>query len=182
MRGPSLAYFDELGRGTSTHDGAAIAVATLDHVASGPRTLSLFTTHHPTVAELARVRPADIALRHMAVVGEELLFRLAHDAGPGSLGVRAAAAAGLPPSLLQDARARSQMLRTRATRQAEAARDLRLAALLLGEAGGEAGGDGGGEGGAECEGGAEAEAEVGPPAWTALQQRIVAARARGLAP
>jgi DNA mismatch repair protein MSH3 len=44
----SLVIMDELGRGTATHDGVAIASATLQHlVESG--TLTLFVTHYPEV-------------------------------------------------------------------------------------------------------------------------------------
>ena len=45
----SLLLMDELGRGTSTYDGAAIACATLQHVATVTQSLCIFTTHHPLV-------------------------------------------------------------------------------------------------------------------------------------
>lgn len=45
----SLVVIDELGRGTSTHDGVAIAYATLKHVIQGLRPLTLFVTHYPQV-------------------------------------------------------------------------------------------------------------------------------------
>lgn len=44
---------DELGRGTATHDGVAIACATLSHLVSHIQCLSLFVTHYPEVASLA---------------------------------------------------------------------------------------------------------------------------------
>jgi len=59
----SLVVLDELGRGTSTHDGVAVAHATLEHLVggvggssasdgscSGSGTLTLFVTHYPSVA------------------------------------------------------------------------------------------------------------------------------------
>jgi DNA mismatch repair protein MSH3 len=58
----SLVVLDELGRGTSTHDGVAIAIATLRHLAGatatgtgatetqGPRCATIFVTHYPAVA------------------------------------------------------------------------------------------------------------------------------------
>ena len=45
----SLVVIDELGRGTSTHDGVAIAYATLSHIIHHLRPLTLFVTHYPQV-------------------------------------------------------------------------------------------------------------------------------------
>jgi DNA mismatch repair protein MSH3 len=50
----SLVILDELGRGTSTHDGAAIAHAVLDHVVRETRCLTLFITHYQTLARVAQ--------------------------------------------------------------------------------------------------------------------------------
>ncbi|WYZ35024.1 hypothetical protein EsH8_I_001300 [Colletotrichum jinshuiense] len=49
----SLVILDELGRGTSTHDGAAIAHAVLDHVVRSNKCLTLFITHYQNLARLA---------------------------------------------------------------------------------------------------------------------------------
>ncbi|KAJ0167221.1 DNA mismatch repair protein MSH3 [Colletotrichum tanaceti] len=49
----SLVILDELGRGTSTHDGAAIAHAVLDHVVREIRCLTFFITHYQNLARLA---------------------------------------------------------------------------------------------------------------------------------
>lgn len=49
----SLVVLDELGRGTSTHDGVAIALATLRHVVRDLGCATLFVTHYPQVADLA---------------------------------------------------------------------------------------------------------------------------------
>ena len=45
---------DELGRGTATHDGVAIAMATLGHCVSHLKCLTLFVTHYPEVSLQAR--------------------------------------------------------------------------------------------------------------------------------
>lgn len=42
----SLVILDELGRGTATTDGAAIAAAVLDHLAAAVRCRGLFATHY----------------------------------------------------------------------------------------------------------------------------------------
>lgn len=49
----SLIILDELGRGTSTHDGVAIAQAVLDHVVRNIRSLTLFITHYQNLSALA---------------------------------------------------------------------------------------------------------------------------------
>lgn len=46
----ALVVIDELGRGTSTHDGVAIAQATLQHLVQILRPLVLFVTHYPQVS------------------------------------------------------------------------------------------------------------------------------------
>ncbi|KAI1118963.1 muts domain V-domain-containing protein [Nemania sp. NC0429] len=49
----SLVILDELGRGTSTYDGAAIAQAVLQHVVEDTRCLTLFITHYQSLARVA---------------------------------------------------------------------------------------------------------------------------------
>jgi len=49
----SLVILDELGRGTSTYDGAAIAQAVLHHVVEDTRCLTLFITHYQSLARVA---------------------------------------------------------------------------------------------------------------------------------
>ena len=50
----SLIILDELGRGTSTHDGVAIAHAVLDHIVRDTKALALFITHYQNLASLSR--------------------------------------------------------------------------------------------------------------------------------
>lgn len=52
----SLVIIDELGRGTATHDGVSIACATLSHLVRHTRCLTIFVSHFPEVAALARHR------------------------------------------------------------------------------------------------------------------------------
>ena len=49
----SLIILDELGRGTSTHDGVAIAQAVLEHVVRQTRSLTLFITHYQSLSKIA---------------------------------------------------------------------------------------------------------------------------------
>ena len=71
----SLVLLDELGRGTSTHDGAAIAHAVLDHLVRRTRCFTLFATHYPALGAMARsraVRPRGaVANMHMAYLEED---------------------------------------------------------------------------------------------------------------
>eukprot|EP00879_Flechtneria_rotunda_P029922 GHRR01032389.1.p1 GENE.GHRR01032389.1~~GHRR01032389.1.p1 ORF type:complete len:502 (+),score=204.36 GHRR01032389.1:576-2081(+) len=55
----SLVIMDELGRGTATHDGVAIATATLGYLVTHKQCLTLFVTHYPEVAALARHGSSD---------------------------------------------------------------------------------------------------------------------------
>ena len=48
----SLVIIDELGRGTSTHDGLAIAQASLHHLVAKTCCLTLFVTHYPKVCHV----------------------------------------------------------------------------------------------------------------------------------
>jgi len=50
----SLIILDELGRGTSTHDGVAIAHAVLDHIVRESKSLLLFITHYQSLSMVAR--------------------------------------------------------------------------------------------------------------------------------
>ena len=65
----SLVILDEVGRGTSTHDGLSIAYATLHHLAVA-RVPTLFVTHYPLLCRLANEQPG-VANYHMAFLEEE---------------------------------------------------------------------------------------------------------------
>lgn len=116
----SLVILDELGRGTSTYDGVAIAYATLSHIAEiGCNTL--FVTHYPTVAQdLAREKPDKISNWHMSFDeikmpdgGAEItfLYQLTRGLQEASFGVWCARLAGLPKPILDIAQMRSSSLK-----------------------------------------------------------------------
>ncbi|XP_029430030.1 DNA mismatch repair protein Msh3 isoform X2 [Rhinatrema bivittatum] len=67
----SLVILDELGRGTSTHDGLAIAYATLEYFIRDVASLTLFVTHYPPVCELENVYPEHVGNYHMAFLVTE---------------------------------------------------------------------------------------------------------------
>eukprot|EP00117_Sycon_ciliatum_P039299 scpid29142/ scgid0544/ DNA mismatch repair protein Msh3; Divergent upstream protein; Mismatch repair protein 1 len=62
----SLVILDELGRGTSTHDGVAIAYSTLHFLITKVECLVLFVTHYPAVAQLCAQHPAAVKAFHMS--------------------------------------------------------------------------------------------------------------------
>ncbi|EGD77860.1 hypothetical protein PTSG_12896 [Salpingoeca rosetta] len=67
----SLVIMDELGRGTSTHDGVAIAHATLKYLIDKLRCLSLFVTHYPSLAEVTALYPQHVLCSHMSFVEQQ---------------------------------------------------------------------------------------------------------------
>jgi DNA mismatch repair protein MutS len=103
----SLVLMDEVGRGTSTYDGLALARAAAVHLAASSRAYTLFATHYFELTELASEYPT-IANVHLDAVeyGEQLVFMHAVKEGPAnrSFGLQVAALAGLPKSVIADAR------------------------------------------------------------------------------
>ncbi|TBR38981.1 MULTISPECIES: DNA mismatch repair protein MutS [Dyella] len=103
----SLVLMDEVGRGTSTYDGLALARAAAVHLAAASRAYTLFATHYFELTELANEYPT-IANVHLDAVeyGDQLVFMHAVKEGPAnrSFGLQVAALAGLPKSVIADAR------------------------------------------------------------------------------
>ncbi|MFM9026119.1 MAG: DNA mismatch repair protein MutS, partial [Planctomycetaceae bacterium] len=102
----SLVILDEVGRGTSTFDGLAIAQAVVEHLQSRVGCRTLFATHYLQLAELERlpgVANAQVLVRQH---GEELVFL--HQVVPGaadkSWGVHVARLAGVPAAVIDRAR------------------------------------------------------------------------------
>jgi DNA mismatch repair protein MutS len=101
----SLLILDELGRGTSTYDGMAIAWAVLEFIHSHPRlgSRTLFATHYHELTALVERLP-HIVNYHVAVAerGDEVAFL--HEIRPGSAdksyGVHVARLAGLPKQVI----------------------------------------------------------------------------------
>ncbi|WP_242691370.1 DNA mismatch repair protein MutS [Lysobacter enzymogenes] len=105
----SLVLMDEIGRGTSTYDGLALAEACARHLAHHNRAYTLFATHYFELTALAE--PGNgIANVHLDAVehGEQLVFMHAVKDGPAdrSFGLQVAALAGLPKSVVKQARGR----------------------------------------------------------------------------
>ena len=105
----SLVLMDEIGRGTSTYDGLALAEACARHLAHSNRAYTLFATHYFELTTLAEPG-SGIANVHLDAVehGEQLVFMHAVKDGPAdrSFGLQVAALAGLPRSVVKQARGR----------------------------------------------------------------------------
>ncbi|XP_016898402.1 DNA mismatch repair protein Msh3 isoform X2 [Cynoglossus semilaevis] len=114
----SLVILDELGRGTSTHDGIAIAYATLEYFISRVKSLTLFVTHYPPLCELERVYPEHVSNYHMDFLLNEpdaapdtddgevrpefitFLYQLTEGAAGRSYGLNVARLADIPDPVL----------------------------------------------------------------------------------
>ncbi len=103
----SLILLDEMGRGTSTFDGLALAWATLEYLQRHIGARTLFATHYHELTMLAEEFPR---LKNLHVEVKEttqgIVFLHRIEQGPAnrSYGVDVARLAGLPPSVIQRAR------------------------------------------------------------------------------
>uniref|UniRef100_A0A0G4I1U6 DNA mismatch repair proteins mutS family domain-containing protein n=1 Tax=Chromera velia CCMP2878 TaxID=1169474 RepID=A0A0G4I1U6_9ALVE len=118
----SLAVLDELGRGTSTFDGTAIAMASLRHLAERIQCRSLFSTHFHLLPpefetdEAAGEGGGVVANFHMAAEVDEsshsvtFLYKVSKGVCPRSHGMHVARVAGIPESVLTSAQKKSDQL------------------------------------------------------------------------
>ena len=104
----SLVLVDEIGRGTSTYDGLALAWACARELAHRTRSFTLFATHYFEITELAR-HVRGVANVHLDAVehGERIVFMHRVKEGPAdrSYGIAVAALAGIPNEVITRARA-----------------------------------------------------------------------------
>ncbi|MBK7764998.1 MAG: DNA mismatch repair protein MutS [Sulfuritalea sp.] len=112
----SLVLMDEIGRGTSTFDGVALAFAIARHLIEKNRAWTLFSTHYFELTRLAQDYPV-CANVHLDAVehGHKIVFLHAVEEGPASqsYGVQVAALAGMPPAVVREARRRLALLENR---------------------------------------------------------------------
>ena len=104
----SFIILDEVGRGTSTYDGLAIAWAVVEAVHEVNRCRCLFATHYHELTRLAEKLPA-LSLHHVRAREYRGDLVLLHELGSGpadrSYGIAVARLAGLPPKVLARAKA-----------------------------------------------------------------------------
>ncbi|HEY5676460.1 MAG TPA: DNA mismatch repair protein MutS, partial [Myxococcales bacterium] len=103
----SLLVLDEVGRGTSTFDGLALAWAIAEHLHDVVGARTLFATHYHELCDLAREKPRAVNLT-MAVTEVDgsvvFLRKIVAGAASRSYGIQVAKLAGLPESVLKRAR------------------------------------------------------------------------------
>jgi len=103
----SLIVLDEIGRGTSTYDGLALAWAVIEHIHRNIRAKTLFATHYHELTELATqlegVRNLHVSVRES---GDQILFlrKVEPGAADRSYGIEVARLAALPMSVIERAR------------------------------------------------------------------------------
>ncbi|MBN8615473.1 MAG: DNA mismatch repair protein MutS, partial [Deltaproteobacteria bacterium] len=104
----SLVVLDEVGRGTSTYDGLAIARAVAEHLVDRVRCRALFATHYHELCALEAARPGLVSNRNVAAREhkEDVVFlhRLIAGGANRSYGVAVARLAGLPDEVVTRAR------------------------------------------------------------------------------
>lgn len=113
----SLVVLDELGRGTSTHDGVAIAASVLDYLVRERKCLTLFITHYQMLARMANGFPGgELKNVHMRFTEEEgsdnvtFLYEVGEGVAHRSYGLNVARLANINQSVIEVARERSANL------------------------------------------------------------------------
>ncbi|HET9023677.1 MAG TPA: DNA mismatch repair protein MutS [Burkholderiaceae bacterium] len=113
----SLVLMDEIGRGTSTFDGMALAAAIARELVEKNRSLTLFATHYFELTQLAEQHP-DVANVHVAAAesGGKVVFLHEVRDGPAnqSYGLAVAQLAGVSPAVIRRARSLLTQLEERA--------------------------------------------------------------------
>jgi DNA mismatch repair protein MSH6 len=115
----SLVLLDELGRGTATHDGNAIACAVVRELCDTTRCRTLFSTHYHSLVEEFANNP-HVTLGHMACMVENendedptqetitFLYKFVNGSCPKSYGFNAARLANIPDKVIRIAHAKAK--------------------------------------------------------------------------
>jgi len=103
----SFIVLDEIGRGTATYDGLALAWAVVEHIHARTRAKTLFATHYHELTELAEqlegVRNLSVSVKE---AGDRIIFLRKVEPGKAdrSYGIEVARLAGLPLSVIERAK------------------------------------------------------------------------------
>src|SRR5207249_2725876 len=103
----SFIVLDEIGRGTATYDGLALAWAVVEHIHARTRAKTLFATHYHELTELAELLDGVRNLRvSVKEAGDHIIFLRRAEPGRAdrSYGIEVARLAGLPLAVLARAR------------------------------------------------------------------------------
>ena len=118
----SLVLMDEIGRGTSTYDGLSLAWASADWLATKINAMTLFATHYFELTELPN-QIEHLANVHLDAIehGDSIAFMHAVQEGAASksYGLAVASLAGVPKSVIKQAKAKLQQLEALGHQKAE---------------------------------------------------------------
>lgn len=102
----SLVLMDEIGRGTSTFDGLALASAIATHLHDKNKAFTLFATHYFELTEFPSAHPQALNV-HVSAVESNNSIAFLHEVQPGpasrSYGVQVARLAGVPAAVIRQA-------------------------------------------------------------------------------
>ena len=101
--GRSIVILDEVGRGTSTHDGLSIAQACMEHLHDVVGCRTLFATHYHELTAAADTMPHAVCMAMEATPGSHgdvFAYRIGPGRAGRSYGLKVAALAGMPASVL----------------------------------------------------------------------------------
>jgi DNA mismatch repair protein MutS len=116
----SLILMDEIGRGTSTFDGLALAWAIAEHMAKTIRGYCLFATHYFELTALSERFDNTVNIHLSAVEHQDkivFLHQIEEGAASQSYGLQVAALAGVPKSVIQRAKTVLQELEQQSVHQ-----------------------------------------------------------------
>ena len=112
----SFLIFDEIGRGTATFDGMALAQAIIEYATTHLQAKTLFSTHYHELTQLEQTIPL-LKNMHVAVHEENdqvtFLYKVRHGSMSRSFGIHVAQLASLPNALIQRAKSILAMLETK---------------------------------------------------------------------
>ncbi|MDA0771678.1 MAG: DNA mismatch repair protein MutS [Cyanobacteria bacterium] len=125
MSSKSFVVLDEIGRGTSTYDGVAIAWSIVEYLAKNSKPRTIFATHYHELANLDKVFP--IVQNYQVLVAEnnnpnakariEFLHKVVEGSADKSYGIEVARLAGLPKQVLERAKAINNQLQAQRNRK-----------------------------------------------------------------
>ena len=103
----SLVIMDEVGRGTSSSDGEALAYSIARYISKNIKCLTLFATHYLRVAELS-VKNNKIKNKYTKAIeydgGITFLYKMINGIAPKSYGIQVAELSGLPSEIISNAK------------------------------------------------------------------------------
>ncbi len=108
----SLVIMDEIGRGTSTYDGVAIAWSVAEHLANEIKCKALFATHYHALTKLEKLDGVESYTMKIKEKGEEVIFlrKLIKGGTDKSYGIYVAKLAGMPDKIIERAKELQFML------------------------------------------------------------------------